>query len=436
MRTAGTGSAGGSAAAPGGDGVGGAGHPVGDPGARPDGGRRRTPRRAAARTPTPPGPGRRPAGPRAVGSRAAARRSAAGRPGSRSAGPPGPAAPAGRRRTGPPPARAPARPRRRRPSCADPSAPRRRMDHCKARSNGPSQWTDPGRGWRTSTTTGPGGRDMSIGITLALLAAVGYGTADFVGGAGARRAADHVHRLHRPGHRSGGDAAGRARLARHADPGPRRVGPARRTRQRGREHLPAAGAVAGSHGGRRPDVRRRRCRPAGRGGTRGGDRPVTLVWIGLAPRAARDLAGLAPGRGRHGALGREPRRLRRRPAGRPRVRRALRGPRPHPRVGRHPAPGPQPAHRRPPDRRRRDGAAPGVEAQPRRVGLGRHLGPARGDGQPRLRPGQPPRRPQRGRGARLALPRRHGAPGPRPAQRAARRRAAPGAGVLLHGRRA
>ena len=29
---------------------------------------------------------------------------------------------------------------------------------------------------------------MSIGITLALLAAIGYGTADFVGGAGARRA--------------------------------------------------------------------------------------------------------------------------------------------------------------------------------------------------------------------------------------------------------
>src|SRR5687767_12967539 len=31
-------------------------------------------------------------------------------------------------------------------------------------------------------------KDMSIGSTLALLAAIGYGTADFVGGTGARRA--------------------------------------------------------------------------------------------------------------------------------------------------------------------------------------------------------------------------------------------------------
>jgi drug/metabolite transporter (DMT)-like permease len=41
---------------------------------------------------------------------------------------------------------------------------------------------------KASTTTETGGWDMSIGITLALLAAVGYGAADFVGGAGARRA--------------------------------------------------------------------------------------------------------------------------------------------------------------------------------------------------------------------------------------------------------
>src|SRR3954453_18843218 len=40
----------------------------------------------------------------------------------------------------------------------------------------------------TSTPTGTRGRDMGIGITLALLAAVGYGASDFVGGAGARRA--------------------------------------------------------------------------------------------------------------------------------------------------------------------------------------------------------------------------------------------------------
>ena len=109
----------------------------------------------------------------------------------------------------------------------------------------------------------------------------------------------HVHRLHRSGHRSGGDAAGRARLARHADPGPRRVGSARRARQRGRKHLPAARAVPGSDGGRRPDVRGRRRRTPGPGRTRqrrstghpGLDRP--------RPRAAGDLAGLAPGRGRH-----------------------------------------------------------------------------------------------------------------------------------------
>ena len=50
----------------------------------------------------------------------------------------------------------------------------------------------------------------------------------------------------------------------------------------------------------------------------------------------------------------------------------------------------------------------------RRRRLGSHVGPARRVRQPRVRRGQPPRRPRRGRRARLALPRRHRAPGPRP----------------------
>ena len=122
---------------------------------------------------------------------------------------------------------------------------------------------------------------MSIGITLALLAAIGYGTADFVGGAGRPAGTHHVHRLHRSGDRSRGDADGRARLARHADPGPRRVGSARRTRQRGRKHLPAARAVPGPDGGRRPDLGGRR----GRAARSWPDSPVAIdrsPWSGSA----------------------------------------------------------------------------------------------------------------------------------------------------------
>ena len=208
---------------------------------------------------------------------------------------------------------------------------------------------------------------MSIGITLALLAAVGYGTADFVGGAGARRAptmsivfigqvtgavAMLLVGLASPGtptlaHAGWallaglGSAAGSIFLLRGLSRG--RMAVVAPTSAVGAAVLPVLAGLAS-------------WRSAGQPGL---DRP--------RPRAAGDLAGLAPGRERHGGLGRGPRRLRRRPAGRPRVRRALRGPRSDPRVGGHPATGPQPAHRSPRDRRRRDGAAPGVAAQqPRR----------------------------------------------------------------------
>ena len=312
------------------------------------------------------------------------------------------------------------------------------MDHCKA----PSNWTfapdrsgarlediDHDRHRRTGhehrdhAGTARGGRVRHRGLRRRRRRPAG---------------AHHVHRLHRPGRParrrccwSGSPRPVRRRLA-HAG-----VGTARRTRQRGRSIFLLRGLSRGRMAVVAPDVRGRRGRPAGPGGTRqrratghpGLDRP--------RPRVAGDLAGLAPGRGRH------------------------RSPRPPSRgafvdgllgglgfgvlfvaLGQIP----ESAGTLPLALNQLTGALVTVAVatvlrqdwQPSRgaAGWGLALGPARGVGQPRLRRGQPPRRPRRGRGARLALPRRHGAPGPRPAQRAPRRRAAPRAGLLLRGRRA
>jgi drug/metabolite transporter (DMT)-like permease len=122
---------------------------------------------------------------------------------------------------------------------------------------------------------------MGIGITLALLAAIGYGTADFVGGTGARRAptmsivfsgqvigaaAMLVVGLASPGTPSLADfawallaglgsAAGSIFLLRGLS--------------RGRMAVVAPTSAVGAGGLR------------GVGGRAGGQRPVTLVWIGL-----------------------------------------------------------------------------------------------------------------------------------------------------------
>ena len=109
---------------------------------------------------------------------------------------------------------------------------------------------------------------MTIGITLALLAAVGYGTADFVGGAGARRAP--TMSIVFIGQVTGAVAMPPGVAL--ASPGTPTLAHAAWALLAGfgsaTGSIPVARVVAGSHGGRRPDVRCRRGRAPGAGRAR------------------------------------------------------------------------------------------------------------------------------------------------------------------------
>lgn len=122
---------------------------------------------------------------------------------------------------------------------------------------------------------------MSIGITLALLAAVGYGTADFVGGAGARRAPSMS--IVFIGQLTGAVAMLAVGLASPGTPTPGHAGWAL---------LAGAGSSAGSIFLLRGLSRGRMAVVAPTSavgaavlpvlvGLAGGDRPATVVWIGL-----------------------------------------------------------------------------------------------------------------------------------------------------------
>ena len=324
-----------------------------------------------------------------------------------------------RRRTVPRRARAPAPPRRSRRSCGDPSAPiaewttRTALEWTFALDRSGARLKD------TETRPTEEAEDMSIGITLALLAAIGYGTADFVGGAGRPAGTHHVHRLHRPGR-----------------PAPRRCWSSRSPRPARRRRPTLAWALLAGLGSAAGSIFLLRGLSRGRmavvaptsavgaavlpvlAGLASGERPVTLVWIGLVlafpgiwlvSRQVPDGTGTSPepssaGRGAFvdGLLG---------GLGFGVLFVAL-------------GQIPESAGTLPLALNQLTGALVTVAIatvlrqtwQPSRAaaGLGRHVGTARGVRQPRVRRGQPPRRPRRGRRARLALPRRHGAPGPRP----------------------
>jgi len=122
---------------------------------------------------------------------------------------------------------------------------------------------------------------MSIGITLALLAAVGYGAADFVGGAGARRAP--TMSIVFTGQVTGAVAMLLVGLASPGTPTPTHAGWAL---------LAGLGSAAGSifllrglSRGRMAVVAPTSAVGAAvlpvMAGLASGDRPVTLVWIGL-----------------------------------------------------------------------------------------------------------------------------------------------------------
>ena len=122
---------------------------------------------------------------------------------------------------------------------------------------------------------------MSIGITLALLAAVGYGTADFVGGAGARRAP--TMSIVFTGQVAGGVAMLLVGFASPGTPTPTHAAWAL---------LAGLGSAAGSIFLLRGLSRGRMAVVAPTSavgaavlpvvaGLASGDRPVTLVWIGL-----------------------------------------------------------------------------------------------------------------------------------------------------------
>ena len=148
---------------------------------------------------------------------------------------------------------------------------------------------------------------MSIGITLALLAAVGYGTADFVGGAGARRAP--TMSIVFTGQVAGGVAMLLVGLASPGTPTPTHAGWAL---------LAGLGSAAGSIFLLRGLSRGRMAVVAPTSavgaavlpvvaGLASGDRPVTLVWIGLvlalpgiwlvSRQVADDAESSAAGRG-------------------------------------------------------------------------------------------------------------------------------------------
>jgi drug/metabolite transporter (DMT)-like permease len=139
----------------------------------------------------------------------------------------------------------------------------------------------PIRGEAEGINTTEEDKDMSIGITLALIAAIGYGTADFVGGAGARRAP--TMSIVFIGQMTGAAAMLIVGLASPGTPTLAHAGWAL---------LAGLGSAAGSIFLLRGLSRGRMAVVAPTSavgaavlpvlaGLAGGDRPVTLVWIGL-----------------------------------------------------------------------------------------------------------------------------------------------------------